>query len=128
MADRRLLGMDLGVTSHHVVAVLDGDGLLTSLADYATGREAIAPGSRGNLLELHRDTPNEWDAWDIDEFYRRNVTELTLAQDVRLEYVGNSAVVVVHRLAGSSPVIQRIVLDVGSDSLAITTAVDWQES
>jgi alpha-mannosidase len=109
-------------------AVLDGDGLLTSLTDYATGREAIAPGSRGNLLELHRDTPNEWDAWDIDEFYRRNVTALTDAQDVRLEHVGNSAVVVVQRLAGSSPVSQRIALDVGSDSLAITTAVEWQES
>jgi alpha-mannosidase len=109
-------------------AVLDGDGLLTSLTDYATGREAIAPGSRGNLLELHRDTPNEWDAWDIDEFYRRHVTALTHAQDVRLEHVGNSAVVVVQRLAGSSPVIQRITLDVGSDSLAITTAVEWQES
>jgi hypothetical protein len=26
MGDRRLLGMDLGVTSHHVVAVLDGNG------------------------------------------------------------------------------------------------------
>ena len=55
------------------------DGLLASLVDYATGREAIAPGVPGNLLELHRDTPNEWDAWDIDEFYRRNVTPLTEA-------------------------------------------------
>ena len=55
-------------------AVVDADGLLVSLRDHATGREAIAPGQRGNLLELHRDTPNEWDAWDIDEFYRRNVT------------------------------------------------------
>ncbi|WP_255770394.1 alpha-mannosidase [Pseudarthrobacter sulfonivorans] len=109
-------------------AVLDGDGLLASLTDYASGREAIAPGSRGNLLELHRDTPNEWDAWDIDEFYRRNVTALTDAQDVRLEHAGNSAVLVVQRMAGSSPVTQRISLDRGSDSLTITTAVDWQES
>jgi alpha-mannosidase len=109
-------------------AVLDSDGLLTSLIDYATGREAITPGSPGNLLELHRDTPNEWDAWDIDEFYRRNVTALTHAQDVRLEHVGNSAVVVVQRMAGSSPVIQRISLDVGGDSLAISTVVEWQES
>lgn len=109
-------------------AVLDADGLLASLTDYATGREAIAPGERGNLLELHRDTPNEWDAWDIDEFYRRNVTALSSARDIRLEHVGNSAVVVVDRVAGSSPVTQRIVLDVGSDSLGITTAVQWQES
>lgn len=109
-------------------AVLDANGLVTSLTDYASGREAIAPGQRGNLLELHRDTPNEWDAWDIDAFYRRNVTPLDEAQAVRLEADGQSAVVVVDRLAGSSPVTQRIMLSPGSDSLAIITAVDWQES
>ncbi|QHK21658.1 alpha-mannosidase [Pseudarthrobacter psychrotolerans] len=109
-------------------AVLDADGLLASLTDYATGREAIAPGARGNLLELHRDTPNQWDAWDIDEFYRRNVTALTAVQAIRLEHAGPSAVVVVDRVAGSSPVTQRITLDAGSGSLTITTAVEWQES
>ncbi|TAP43021.1 glycoside hydrolase family 38 C-terminal domain-containing protein [Arthrobacter sp. S39] len=109
-------------------AVLDAHGLIVSLSDYASGREAIAPGQRGNLLELHRDTPNEWDAWDIDEFYRRNVTALSQAQAVRLETDGQSAVVVVERLAGSSPVAQRITLAPGSDSLAITTSIDWKES
>ncbi|MGO4228787.1 alpha-mannosidase [Arthrobacter sp. YAF34] len=113
-------------------AVVDTDGLLASLMDHATGREAIAPGERGNLLELHRDTPNEWDAWDIDAFYRRNVVRLdearsvTLEHDPRGEYPG--AVVVVERMAGSSAVTQRIALGAGADSLAITTAVDWQES
>lgn len=106
---------------------VDADGLLASLRDYATGREAIAPGQRGNLLELHRDTPNEWDAWDIDEFYRRNVTPLVHAESVRLANEDGSAVVVVERMAGSSPLTQRITLAPGSPSLEITTAVDWQE-
>ncbi|MCY1675802.1 glycosyl hydrolase-related protein [Pseudarthrobacter sp. SL88] len=108
-------------------AVLDADGLVASLQDYASGREAIAPGQRGNLLELHRDTPNEWDAWDIDEFYRRNVTALTGAESIRLEEGPDGATVVVERLAGTSPVTQRITLAPGSPSLAITTSVDWQE-
>ena len=110
-------------------AVLDADGLLASLTDYARGREAIAPGECGNLLELHRDTPNEWDAWDIDEFYRRNVTAWIEARAVRLERDGGSgAVVVVERVAGSSPVTQRITLGAGQRFAGITTAVDWQES
>ncbi|WP_104044662.1 alpha-mannosidase [Arthrobacter sp. ZGTC412] len=108
-------------------AVLDADGLLTSLRDYASGREAIAPGERGNLLELHRDTPNEWDAWDIDEFYRRNVTPLTCAESVRLTDDEGEAAVVVERMAGSSAITQRISLAAGSPSLSITTSVDWQE-
>lgn len=108
-------------------AVLDGNGLLTSLMDHATGREAIAPGEFGNHLELHRDTPNEWDAWDIDEFYRRNVTPVTEARSVTLERGGWDAVVVVERLVGSSAITQRIRLAAGAESLSISTAVDWQE-
>lgn len=109
-------------------AVVDGNGLVTSLMDYSTGREAIAPGQFGNHLELHRDTPNEWDAWDIDEFYRRNVTSLQEARSVTLERGGWDAVVVVERLAGSSTVTQRISLEAGAHSLTISTTVDWQES
>ena len=113
-------------------AVVDADGLLASLMDHASGREAIAPGQFGNLLELHRDTPNEWDAWDIDAFYRRNVVRLTEAHSVTLERDprGESpdAVVLVERTAGSSAVTQRISLESGASSLRISTAVDWQES
>ena len=108
-------------------AKLDREGLLTSLIDHASGREAIAPGTFGNHLELHRDTPNEWDAWDIDEFYRRNVTSLTEARSVRLECEDDDAVVVVERAVGSSSITQRISLRAGAESLAISTAVDWQE-
>lgn len=108
-------------------AVLDDNGLLTSLRDHAGGREAIAPGQFGNHLELHRDTPNEWDAWDIDEFYRRNVTSLTEAASARLEQPGTDAVVVVERLFGASRITQRITLAAGSASLGISTEVDWQE-
>lgn len=110
-----------------VRAVVDADGLLVSLRDHASGREAIAPGTAGNLLELHRDTPNEWDAWDIDSFYRRNVTALTEAGSVTLERDGADAVVVIERMAGGSPVTQRLRLAPGSASLEIATAVDWRE-
>ncbi|WP_445155198.1 alpha-mannosidase [Arthrobacter sp. Hor0625] len=108
-------------------AVVNADGLLVSLLDHASGRDAIAPGEYGNLLELHRDTPNEWDAWDIDAFYRRNVTPLTEARSVALERSGGGATVVVERLAGASAVTQRIRLEPGAASLVISTAVDWQE-
>ncbi|MFJ4028216.1 alpha-mannosidase [Paenarthrobacter sp. NPDC089989] len=108
-------------------AVLDSNGLLTSLVDHASGRNAIAPGQGGNLLELFRDTPNEWDAWDIEEFYRHNVTPLTEAESTALERTATGAVVVVKRSVGASTITQRIMLDAGAASLAIATTVDWQE-
>ncbi|MET4621750.1 alpha-mannosidase [Arthrobacter sp. 2762] len=108
-------------------AVVDSDGLLTSLMDYSTGREAMVPGQPGNLLELFRDTPNEWDAWDIEEFYRRNVTKVTQAETIDLERTEAGAVVVVKRTVGASTITQRITLDAGAESLGISTTVDWQE-
>ncbi|NYD78858.1 alpha-mannosidase [Arthrobacter cupressi] len=108
-------------------AVLDANGLLISLRDHASSREAMAPGQYGNHLELFRDTPNEWDAWDIDEFYRHNVRSLAEALSLRFERDGGDAVVVVERAAGSSTITQRIRLAPGSPSLDISTAVDWQE-
>lgn len=111
-----------------VRAEIDGDGLIVSLVDAETGRNAIAPGARGNLLELHRDTPNEWDAWDLDEFYRHNVQAITGA--VSVEGAGGApgeAVLEVRRAFGDSSVRQRIVLAPGASGLRIETEVDWHE-
>ncbi|MGY4720650.1 alpha-mannosidase [Naumannella huperziae] len=111
-----------------VRAVIDPHGRITSLIDAASGREAIAPGGAGNVLELHRDIPNQWDAWDIDEHYRRNVVELADAS-AREAAVGpeGSAVVTVSRDHGRSTITQRIVLRPGADALEIETVIDWHE-
>ena len=48
----------------------------------AAGRETVAPGGPANLLQIHPDFPNMWDAWDVDAFYRNTVTDLTDADEV----------------------------------------------
>ncbi|MCH6471433.1 alpha-mannosidase [Sinomonas terrae] len=111
-----------------VRAEVDERGLLVSLRDAASGREAIAPGEAGNLLELHRDTPNEWDAWDIDVFYRRVSTRLDEATSVAVAPGTRAeASIEVRREFGESSVTQRLVLAPGSPSLRIETTVDWHE-
>ncbi|OMH24571.1 alpha-mannosidase [Tersicoccus phoenicis] len=111
-----------------VRAVVDARGLVVSLRDTATGREAIAPGGRGNLLSLHRDTPNEWDAWDLDGFYRNTVRELTEVESISVEADGTaSAAVVVERAFSASRIRQRIVLAAGEPFVRIEHEIDWQE-
>ncbi|OMH31513.1 alpha-mannosidase [Tersicoccus sp. Bi-70] len=111
-----------------VRAVIDARGLIVSLVDAATGREAIAPGGRGNLLSLHRDTPNEWDAWDLDGFYRNTVNELTDVAGITTESCPTgSAAVVVDRAVGVTRIRQRIVLAAGEPHLRIEHEIDWQE-
>ncbi|TQF73845.1 alpha-mannosidase [Rhodococcus spelaei] len=103
-------------------AAITSDGLLASLVD-ATGRDAVAPDSAGNLLQLHRDLPNQWDAWDIDECYRRTVTDLREADSVGPD--GDA--IVVRRSFGDSTVVQRLALAPGAGALEVTTEIDWHE-
>ncbi|HEY3607224.1 MAG TPA: glycoside hydrolase family 38 C-terminal domain-containing protein [Pseudonocardiaceae bacterium] len=108
---------------------VDANGLLTSVRDIAADRELIAPGRRGNLLQLHPDLPNQWDAWDVDAFYRNTVTDLIDATEVRITDAGPAqAVVLVTRSFGESTVRQRLVLHAGLSQLDVETEVDWRES
>lgn len=91
-----------------IAATFDADGLLVSLVDAVSGREAMA--APGNLLQLHRDTPNQWDAWDIDGFYRNTVTDLAGADSVAIV----DDALVIARTFGNSRVMQRITLRQGS--------------
>ncbi|WP_240138316.1 alpha-mannosidase [Streptomyces sp. MUM 178J] len=108
---------------------VDGDGLLSSVYDLTAEREVLAPGGRGNLLQLHPDHPNQWDAWDIDRHYRRRHADLTAADSVELTEEGPlRAAVRVVRLFGDSRVTQDIRLAGGSGRVDVVTEVDWRES
>ncbi|MFI6599514.1 alpha-mannosidase [Nonomuraea sp. NPDC050536] len=111
-----------------VRVVIDGDGLLASVRDLVAGREVLAPGTRGNLLQLHADFPNQWDAWDIDAHYRRQRTDLTHADSVTVVSRGPLAGAVrVERSFGASRVTQTVTVRAGSPSIEIATEIDWHE-
>ena len=59
----------------HLRVTLNDDGTLASVSRQARGnREALA--GRGNQIWTYVDKPRSWDAWDIDESYPRQGTEL----------------------------------------------------
>ena len=107
-------------------AEIDGNGLLVSVHDVEADRETIAPGRAGNLLQLHPDLPNMWDAWDVDEFYRNTVTDLTDADEVAAGADGASVRIV--RSFGSSRAVQVLSLPPGERQLVVDTEVDWHET
>lgn len=106
-----------------VRVVVDARGLITSAYDHSAGREALAPGAVGNLLQLHQDFPNQWDAWDVDVFYRNTVRDLTDAESVTA--TGDAVRVV--RVFGASRIEQTLSLPAGARRLVIDTVVDWRE-
>ncbi len=107
---------------------IDADGLLTSVLDLRADREVLAPGTRGNLLRLHTDLPNTYDAWDVDRHYLNRYTDLVSADSVTVSAAGpEQASVVVTRSFGASRVEQTLTLSAGDPGLRITTATDWHE-
>ncbi len=102
----------------------DDHGVLTSIWDKEVDREVL--GGRGNLLQLHEDNPNRWDAWDLDSDYRNSVTELTRVEQVKVRG-GLRGVLAFKRRFGDSILTQIMSLDAGSRMLRFETSVDWQE-
>jgi alpha-mannosidase len=110
---------------------LDAAGLLASVRDLVEDRELVAPGCRANLLQLHRDLPNRWDAWDVDAFYRRSVVDLDACEAVEVVEDGPAQVVVEVRrrfgARGASRAVQRVRLRALERRVELETEVDWQE-
>lgn len=108
---------------------VDARGLVVSVVDLETGRETIAPGAAANLLQLHPDFPNMWDAWDVDRFYRNTVTDLTAVDELTVATDTAAAVAVrVTRSFGSSRAVQTLTLAAGARRLDLDTEVDWHET
>ncbi|MEV7980970.1 glycoside hydrolase family 38 C-terminal domain-containing protein [Streptomyces sp. NPDC086519] len=103
---------------------IDARGLVVSAYDLDADRETIAPGTAANLLQLHPDFPNMWDAWDVDAFYRNAVTDLTQTDELTADEEGVRIV----RSFGSSRVTQVLSLSPGERRLLIDTEVDWHET
>ncbi|MER7188248.1 glycoside hydrolase family 38 C-terminal domain-containing protein, partial [Streptomyces hyaluromycini] len=103
---------------------IDGRGLVVSAYDIAADREAIAPGQAANLLQLHPDFPNQWDAWDVDAFYRNVGSDLTEVAGLAAE----GGAVRVERVFGGSRVTQLLSVPADAKRLDIDTEVDWHET
>ena len=117
------------LTNERLVVTVDHDGHLVSVHDRQHDREVLADGRPGNLLQLHPDTPNRFDAWDIESYHRNRVSDVVESEsvDVRSCDDGSAEVHVVRR-TGPSTFEQRLRLTPGADRIDFETTVDWQHA
>ncbi|RAX48200.1 alpha-mannosidase [Arthrobacter sp. AQ5-05] len=118
------------VLSNELVTIaISHEGLITSAVENATGRETIAAGTEANLLQLHQDFPNMWDAWDVDKYYRNQVTDLRELDAITLSAdADGTARVLIERSFSASTVRQELALAPGSRVLQIEQTTDWRET
>ena len=122
-ADARSLEND------HLRVELDDRGLLSSVFDKDARRQVLAPGARGNRLQLHPDYPNFFDAWDIDRFSFDQVVDVDEVESVEVVEQGPlRAGIRVERSFGRSHVAQVIRLSAGTRFVDFVTDVEWHET
>ena len=104
-------------------------GCLTSIYDKAAKFESIASGGCGNQLQTFRDTPKDYDAWNIDADFDRQVTTLDDVESVKLIERGPlRATVRITRRWQNSKFIQDVSLYAGLDRIDIACKFDWHET
>lgn len=108
---------------------LDKSGLIASIKDHrAADREVVAPGQRANLLQLHKDYPHNWDAWELDVNYLDAFENLTALKSLKVvEQSPLRAVVEITRAFGESSLSQRLIVTAGSPRIDFDTTIDWRE-
>ncbi|MGY1440085.1 alpha-mannosidase [Streptomyces reniochalinae] len=101
---------------------IDGRGTLVSVLDPVADRELLPPGLAGGVLQLFRDTPREWDAWDINDEDKRSGCDLVEPVSVG---IADDAVVVRHE-RGETVITMSVRLSEGK--LTYSFDIDWHES
>jgi alpha-mannosidase len=104
-------------------------GCITSLITVATNLEMIAPSMCANQLQTFKDTPKQYDAWNVDPGTLDHMTPITGVDEVRrLERGPARASILVKRSWQSSKFTQVISLDAGADTVRIESDIDWHET
>jgi alpha-mannosidase len=100
-------------------------GQLTRIFDKRAGREALAAGRRGNVLQLFGDRPANWDAWDIgytgEEWTLDSVSAVRRGGDALEQWIEFD------KPWNATHLTQRIVLRRDEPIVEIRTVADWQE-
>jgi alpha-mannosidase len=103
-------------------------GCITSLV-LLPNTEILAPNACGNQLQTFKDTPKQYDAWNIDPGTLDHMTPITSVDSVTLlDHGPVHARVRVIRTWQSSKFTQDISLEAGADTVVIDNDIDWHET
>jgi alpha-mannosidase len=110
--------------------VVDAEtGCIRSIYDKVAKFESIAAGGCGNQLQTFQDTPKEYDAWNIDAGFDKQVTTLDKVDSAELVEKGPvRATIRITRTWQNSKFVQDISLYAGLDRVDITNNIDWHET
>ncbi len=109
--------------------VFNSGAQLVEAVDKENKRSLLKPGMCGNDLSLYVDNPANWDAWDIDVYYRNQTPVRPQGIKSRKVVEGNLRSVLEFELkiSENSSMRQTVVLEKGKKRLDFHSEVDWHE-
>ncbi len=117
------------LTNASLKLVLDlKTGCITHLVDKKTGFDSIAAGGCGNEIQAFKDTPYDYDAWNIDPGTLDHYTALSHLDSAALSENGPlRATITTTRRWQRSKITQEISLSAGMDRVDVESVVQWHE-
>jgi len=112
------------------VSIDKKSGCVTSMFDKHGNFEALAPGACGNQLQFFKDTPKDYDAWNVDPGTFDKQIDVPAKAD-SVELLGKDSpkpAVRVTRNWQNSKFVQTISIAPGSDQVDVDNEIDWHES
>ena len=112
------------------VAIDKQTGCITSLIDKHSKFETIAKGACGNQLQFFKDTPKDYDAWNIDPG-TLDVAPTVIDHADSVELVGAKSgepAIRVTRHWQSSKFVQTISMVSGTNTVDVDNDFDWHET
>jgi alpha-mannosidase len=108
---------------------LDDRGRITRLWDKRHARDVVPTGELANRLVVFEDKPLNYDAWDIDAFFRAKSREVDVLEAVEVTESGPERAVLQlqWRIGEQSRLVQRLCIYARSPRIDFQTQVDWQE-
>ena len=104
-------------------------GCITSLFNKRSNFESLAASGCGNQLQAFKDTPKDYDAWNIDYGTLDHAMTIDTADSVKLIETGPlRATIRIERTWQSSHFTQDLSLFANADSVIVDNTVDWHET
>jgi alpha-mannosidase len=111
------------------VSVDPKTGCISSIYDKKSKFETIAANSCGNELIAFKDTPKDYDAWNIDADFEQQFTRLDMVDSVEVVEKGPlRATIRVIRNWQKSKFVQDISLYAGLNRVDVSNEIDWHET
>ncbi len=125
--DDAVVVTESSMLNRHLAVRWDPLGAITSIIDIERARELVSSGERAAVLELARDRPVEYDAWDLEAWTRRGASPLAGPAEIEVLDAGPLVGRIrVTRKFGPSTAAVVYELRAGAGELLVHVDLDWR--